>query len=183
MLAAYDRGRKTQEIADAFGLSEARARRVKRRGREHGELAPRPRVGKHPIKINRARLAELRDRRGSTARVRRSGHVSQRRAEWLFRRAGIHPHRLIFIEETWAKTEMTQLVAKVPHGHWLTTMLVAPLDISGVRCSMQIEGAIDAASFEPFVKHVLAPKFTPGDTGPIRTTCIHTQSAMKATPP
>ena len=88
-------------------------------------------------------------------------------------RAGIDPRRLIFIDETWAKTNMTRLrgrsprgqrlVAKVPHGHWKTTTLVAALDISGVRCSMQIEEAIDRVSFESFVEQVLAPTLKPND--------------------
>jgi transposase len=56
-----------------------------------------------------------------------------------------------------------RLVAKIPHGHWKTTTLVAALDISGVRCSMQIEEAIDADSFQSFVEQVLAPTLIPGD--------------------
>lgn len=59
VLAAYDRGKKTQEIAEMFGVSKSWARRVKQRRREHGELAPRPRIGKHHIKIDRTRLGEL----------------------------------------------------------------------------------------------------------------------------
>jgi transposase len=59
VLAAYDRGMKTKQIADTFDVSPSWARRVKQRRREHGELGPRPRVGKHPIKIDRTRLAEL----------------------------------------------------------------------------------------------------------------------------
>jgi transposase len=99
--------------------------------------------------------------------------VAQQRAEWVLWRAGIDPRRLIFIDETWAKTNMTRrrgraprgarLVAKVPHGHWKTTTLVGALDLTGVRCSMQIEGAIDADSFQAFVAQVLAPRLRPGD--------------------
>lgn len=59
VLAAYDRGKQTKEIAEMFGVSRAWARRVKQRRREHGELAPRPRIGKHHIKVDRTRLAEL----------------------------------------------------------------------------------------------------------------------------
>lgn len=80
---------------------------------------------------------------------------------------------MIFIDETWAKTTMTRLrgraprgqrlIDKTPHGHWMTTTLVAALDVKGVRCSMQIEGAIDADSFGAFVEKVLAPTLTPGD--------------------
>ena len=50
--------------------------------------------------------------------------------------------RLIFIDETWAKTNMTRLhgrcavgqrlVAKVPHGHWKTLTFVAALRCDGI---------------------------------------------------
>jgi hypothetical protein len=43
-------------------------------------------------------------------------------------RLGLDPARLVFVDETWAKTNMTRLrgrapagerlVAAVPHGHW-----------------------------------------------------------------
>ena len=59
VLAAYDRGMKTKGIAEAFAVSASWACRVKQRRRQHGELAPRPRIGKHHIKIDRLRLAEL----------------------------------------------------------------------------------------------------------------------------
>ena len=59
VLAAYARGMSTKQIAESFGVSPAWARRVKQRHREHGETAPRPRVGTRRIKIERGRLAEL----------------------------------------------------------------------------------------------------------------------------
>jgi transposase len=80
---------------------------------------------------------------------------------------------LIFIDETWTKTNMTRprgrapkgqrLVAKTPHGHWKTTTLLAALGIEGVRCSMLTDGPINAETFEAFVEQVLAPQFCPGD--------------------
>ena len=78
----------------------------------------------------------------------------------------LDPAKLVFIDETWAKTNMTRLrgrsprgqrlVAKVPHGHWKTTTLVAALDHQGMRCSMTLDGAINAPAFEAFVEQVLA---------------------------
>jgi len=59
VLAAYDRGLKTKEIADLFQVSRAWARRVKQRRREFGETKPRPRGGATVIKIDLAQLAEL----------------------------------------------------------------------------------------------------------------------------
>ncbi len=81
--------------------------------------------------------------------------------------------RLIFIDETWAKTNMTRLrgraprgerlIDKTPHGHWRTTTLIAALGIEGVRCSTVVDGAIDGDLFEAFVEQVLAPQLKPGD--------------------
>jgi len=80
---------------------------------------------------------------------------------------------LIFIDETWAKTNMTRvrgrapigerLVAKTPHGHWKTTTLIAALGLEGIACSMVVDGAVDADVFESFIDRVLAPQLKPGD--------------------
>ena len=59
VLAAYDRGMKTKQIADLFLVSSSWLRRVKQRQRESGETAPRPRGGATFIKIDLTQLAEL----------------------------------------------------------------------------------------------------------------------------
>jgi transposase len=59
VLAAYDRGMSTGEIAELFGVSRAWARRLKQRRRETGQTGPRPMGGATVIKIDRTRLAEL----------------------------------------------------------------------------------------------------------------------------
>jgi transposase len=59
VLAAYDRGMKTKQIADVFQVSPAWTRRVKQRRRETGETTPRPMGGATVIKIDLAQLAEL----------------------------------------------------------------------------------------------------------------------------
>lgn len=81
--------------------------------------------------------------------------------------------RLFFIDETWAKTNMTRLrgraprgerlVAHTPHGHWKTTTLIAALGISGIHCSTVVDGAVNADIFEAFVGEVLVPQLRPGD--------------------
>jgi len=99
--------------------------------------------------------------------------VAERRAAWRVEQAGMDPKKLVFIDETWAKTNMTRtrgwcavgerLVAKVPHGHWKTTTLIAALDHRGMRCSTTVDGAINRDVFESFVAQVLVPTLTPGD--------------------
>jgi transposase len=54
-------------------------------------------------------------------------------------------------------------VAKVPHGHWKTTTLIAALGIDGVRCSTVVDGAVNADVFEAFVEKVLVPQLRRGD--------------------
>ena len=59
VLAAYDRGMKTAQIAGMFAVSRAWARRVKQCRRQTGRTTPLPRGGATVIKIDMRRLAEL----------------------------------------------------------------------------------------------------------------------------
>ena len=59
VLAAYERGMTTRQIADLFSVSTAWARRVRQRHRETGQTSALPRGGATVIKIDMARLAEL----------------------------------------------------------------------------------------------------------------------------
>lgn len=97
----------------------------------------------------------------------------QRRAQWRSWSQETDPRRLIFIDETWAKTNMTRLrgraprgqrlVDKTPHGHWKTTTLIAALGIQGMLCSTVVDGAVNGDVFEAFVEQVLVPQLKPGD--------------------
>ncbi|TVQ64296.1 MAG: IS630 family transposase [Phycisphaerales bacterium] len=99
--------------------------------------------------------------------------VAERRAEWKSEQPELDAGRLIFIDETWAKTNMTRLrgrakrgerlIDKTPHGHWKTSTLIAALGIEGVRCSTVVDGAVNADIFEAFVEQVLVPELRPGD--------------------
>lgn len=59
VLAAYDRGMKTKQIAETFAVSRAWARRVKQCRRETGRTMALRRGGATIIKIDMQRLAEL----------------------------------------------------------------------------------------------------------------------------
>jgi hypothetical protein len=69
--------------------------------------------------------------------------VARRRAQWTNYQDRIAPARLIFIDETWTKTNMAplrgwaprgrRLIAKVPHGRWKTTRLSPPCATIGSR--------------------------------------------------
>jgi transposase len=86
---------------------------------------------------------------------------------------GLDPAKLVFIDETWIKTNMTRLrgrarqgerlVAKVPHGHWKTTTLIAALGDRGMRCSTTVDGAVNREVFEAFIEQVLVKALSAGD--------------------
>jgi transposase len=86
---------------------------------------------------------------------------------------GLDPSCLIFIDETWVKTNMTRLrgraprgqrlVEKVPHSHWKTTTVIGALDRKGIRCSMALDGPVNRNAFEAFVQQILCPALKPGD--------------------
>ena len=59
VLAAYDRGMPTKQIAEIFQVCPAWARRVKQRRREQGQTSARPQGGARRIKIDPDRLAAL----------------------------------------------------------------------------------------------------------------------------
>ena len=97
--------------------------------------------------------------------------------------------RLIFIDETWAKTNMTRLrgrapigqrlLAKIPFGHWKTTTLIAALDSNGVRCSTVVDGAVNGDVFEAFVKQVLLPQLTVGDVVILDNLSSHRRASIR----
>lgn len=99
--------------------------------------------------------------------------VAERRAWWRVEQVRLDPTKLIFIDETWAKTNMTRLrgraprgerlIEKVPHGHWKTTTLIAALDHQGMRCATTVDGVVNGDVFTAFVNQVLVPALTPGD--------------------
>ena len=81
--------------------------------------------------------------------------------------------RLVFLDETWAKTNMTRrggrslrgqrLVAKVPHGHWKTTTFVGALRAEGLTAPTVVDGAMNGATFLAYVQQQLAPTLRPDD--------------------
>ncbi len=86
---------------------------------------------------------------------------------------GLDPARLVFIDETAAKTNLTRthgyaprgerLVASVPYGRWHTTTFVGALRAGGFVAPMVIDGAVNGELFLAYAERVLAPELRPGD--------------------
>jgi transposase len=81
--------------------------------------------------------------------------------------------RLVFIDETWATTNMARrygraprgerVIASVPYGHWKTSTFVAGLRYDGITAPLVIDGAMNGIVFLAYVKQFLAPTLAPGD--------------------
>jgi putative transposase len=99
--------------------------------------------------------------------------VARRRTQWRKYRGRIDPARLVFIDETWTKTNMAPLrgwaprgqriKASVPHGHWKTLTFLAALRHDRVTAPWLVDGPINGDSFRVYVESVLVPTLRPGD--------------------
>jgi transposase len=99
--------------------------------------------------------------------------ILTRRQEWFDAQPDLDPERLVFIDETWASTNMARrygrcrrgqrLRSAVPHGHWKTTTFIAGLRLTGIIAPMVLDGPINGRSFQAYVDRVLIPDLRPGD--------------------
>lgn len=93
---------------------------------------------------------------------------------WLWRRAlpELEASTLVFIDETWFRTDMgplrgwamrgERLMAKEPGGHWKTTTLVAGLTMNGLIAPVVLDGPMNGDAFVAYVEQFLAPALEPG---------------------
>ena len=85
----------------------------------------------------------------------------------------LDPRHLVFVDESWASTNMARrlgrgprgerVVAAVPHGHWKTSTFIAGLRADGVVAPLVLDGPINGQSFLAYVEQFLAPSLRPGD--------------------
>jgi transposase len=99
--------------------------------------------------------------------------IARRRERWRKHQGRIDISRLVFIDETWTKTNMAplrgwgtrgkRLVAHVPHGHWKTLTFLAALRSGEITAPCVFDGPINGESFLLYVQQILAPTLRSGD--------------------
>ncbi len=99
--------------------------------------------------------------------------MARRRARWKAYQGRIDARRLVFIDETWVKTNMAplrgwgpkgrRLKAYAPYGHWKTLTFIAALRHDRIDAPWVIDGPINGELFLLYVETVLAPTLSPGD--------------------
>ena len=99
--------------------------------------------------------------------------VARRRQQWVKYQGRVDARSLVFLDETWTKTNMaplrgwspssTRLKAKVPHGHWKTMTFLAALRHDRIEAPWLIDGPINGERFRLYLERVLLPTLKPGD--------------------
>jgi transposase len=99
--------------------------------------------------------------------------IARKRARWKARQGSIDLTRLVFIDETWAKTNMAplrgwaakgqRLIGRAPFGHWNTMTFIAALRHDGIVAPFVLDGPINGESFRAYVEQVLVPELREGD--------------------
>lgn len=116
--------------------------------------------------------------------------MARRRRRWRQYQGWLDPARLVFIDETWVKTNMTRthgrcargkrLVAKVPHGHWRTLTFLAALRSDRIDAPCVIDGPINGRSFLAYVEQFLIPTLKSGDIVIMDNLGSHKRQAIRA---
>jgi transposase len=99
--------------------------------------------------------------------------IARRRQRWRAWQPFLDPRRLVFIDETWIKTNMVplrgwspkgkRLRGFAPHGHWRTLTFVGALRHDGLAAPCVFDGPINGVCFRAYVEQQLVPVLKPGD--------------------
>jgi transposase len=116
--------------------------------------------------------------------------VARKRARWKAYQGRIAPSQLVFIDETWVKTNMAplrgwgtrgrRLKAYAPHGHWKTLTFIAALRHDRIDAPWGIDGPINGETFLLYVEKILAPTLSPGDVVVLDNLGSHKGKAARA---
>lgn len=104
--------------------------------------------------------------------------------------AAVDHSRLLFIDESGAKTNMTRRYGRglqgarvydhVPSGRCQTTTMIAVAGRNGAQAPWVNEGPMDGAAFLVWVGQVLAPTLKPGDIVVMDNLSVHKNAAARA---
>ena len=99
--------------------------------------------------------------------------MARRRRRWKGLQAKLDPGRLVFIDETWIKTNMApirgwgpkdqRLRGYAPHGRWRTMTFLAALRCDQLTAPCVFDGPINGASFLAYVEQQLVRTLRSGD--------------------
>lgn len=146
--AVLKEGMSVRRAAVWFGVSESSAIKRVGRARRQGRLCP-------GLAVVHAEGLSFKKSVLPAEQLRPA--IAHRRAQWRKYQGRVDPARLVFVDETWAKTNMTplkgwapvgeRLHAKVPYGHWRTMTFIAALRQDRIDAPFVFDQPINAQSF------------------------------------
>ncbi len=115
--------------------------------------------------------------------------VKQAREQWKKDQPTLELPKLIFLDESGAKTNMTRLYGRakdgrrchdtIPCGRWETTTMISSVRLDGSTAAMVIDGATTGDVFEAYVREVLRPTLRPGDIVVMDNLSSHKRPTVK----
>lgn len=100
------------------------------------------------------------------------------------------PERVVFIDETSVKTNLTRLrgrslrgtrlTASAPFGSWGTQTLIAGLTHTDMIAPWLIKGALDGPAFAAYIRDVLVPEIEPGTAVVLDNLATHRNKEAEA---
>jgi transposase len=98
--------------------------------------------------------------------------------------------RLLFIDESGAKTNMTRLYGRaprgarvydhVPNGRWQTTTMIAAVGRNGPQAPWVLDGPMDGDAFAVWAEHVLVPTLRKNDIVVMDNLSVHKNAQARA---
>lgn len=99
--------------------------------------------------------------------------VEQERRQWAEQAGQLDPRRLVFLDQSQAKTTFTRrygraprgerVIEHVPDGRWKAVTMLSSIDSEGRTNCIMYEGGTDVSVMRLYVEEILAPTLSPGD--------------------
>ena len=98
--------------------------------------------------------------------------MKERREAWFEGQLDLDPEKLIFIDETWTKTNMARKCGRAPRRAAARQRPARPLEDDDLSrrlapdrngAPMVLDGPINGVWFQAYVEQVLVPTLAPGD--------------------
>ena len=119
--------------------------------------------------------------------------MARRRQRWRLHQKKIDPHRLVFVDETWTKTNMAplrnwgrcgrRLIGRAPHGKWRTMTFMAALRADRIDAPFVFDGPINGTLFRAWLEQSLVPTLRPGDVAIMDNLGSHKSKAITRAKP
>jgi transposase len=116
--------------------------------------------------------------------------VERQRERWRRHQGRIDASRLVFVDETWAKTNMAplrgwaacgrRLIGRAPHAHWRTMTFIAALRQDRIDAPFVFDGPINGTTFRAWTRERLVPTLRPGDIVILDNLGSHRGKAVRA---